>query len=252
MRPCCWIVAAILVAPVALRAGVALTVDAAGVEASQVPGVTTETFDSFATGDHTTLVTAVGTLTATSPGFNIHANDQYGGANTPSATGNYMAVGEETTQSTNTTLSAVLSLTGPVSYLGLYLGSVDTGDTLSLYSGGTGGTLVASYTYTDFSTAIGPDSGSSAAYYQNENPPGGPIQAFAYLNFTASDATTFDTVVFGNDFTGGGTEVDNISVLPAAAVPLPPGAVIAMLMLALAAAAALARAQRSCPPQAPN
>ena len=45
-----------------VRAGLVMTVDAAGVQASTVAGVTTETFNSFGPGQYSSLATAVGTL----------------------------------------------------------------------------------------------------------------------------------------------------------------------------------------------
>src|SRR6184192_3238423 len=55
---------ACLLVPLAARAGVILSVEAPAVQTSQVSGVVTEDFDSFATGNYLSLPTAVGNFTA--------------------------------------------------------------------------------------------------------------------------------------------------------------------------------------------
>jgi hypothetical protein len=97
------------------EAGIVVFVNAPGVQASTVPGVTTETFNGFGTGRYTNLVTAVGTVSSTSGGqFAIVSADSYSGAG---GNTNYFALGAQSGSGDPATL--VLK-NGPQEYFGFW------------------------------------------------------------------------------------------------------------------------------------
>ena len=184
------------------HAGVVLSVEAPGVQSSDVPGVITETFDSIAPGTYTTLSTAVGTLN-TSGGFRIQGDDIYGGAG---GTGNYFTFGAQSGSAEPVTLT----FGGPQSYFGMWWSAADANNTVQFYSGAM---LEATYTTT---TVFG---GLPGSYYGNPNGGSDPGEPFAYLNFDGVGGTTFTSVVFSNNgTTSTGFESDNFSI---AGVPEP-------------------------------
>ena len=210
------------------QAGYELTANAAGSQSSTVSGVTTETFDSIKAGNYTSLTTAVGTLC--SPGLQIAAENQYGGAG---GTGHYLAIGAESGQDL-----AVLTLNGPQAYFGFWWSAADVNNTIGFLSHGQ---VVAVF---DPSTAL---AALGSAYYGNPNGGGDPGEKFAYLNFIGTAGTTFDQVVFANCNTSTGFESDNWSVRSSALNPnsipgtvIMPGAVPEPSSLALTASGLLA------------
>ena len=168
----------------------------------------TETFDGIAPGHYTALATAVGTFTAPGPGLEIHPADQYGGAG---GAGNYFAVGAESGQ-----LEATLDLNAPQSYFGMWWSAADPYNSVSFYSGGR---LVGAFDSAAVLGGLDFSYLSNPTYYHTD---GG--EKFAYVNFTATGGTTFDTVVFANGNLGTGFEADNFSVGSGTSVP---GAVVA-------------------------
>jgi hypothetical protein len=179
------------------RAGLVTTVDAPGVQASTVAGVTTETFNSFSKGQYSSLTTAVGTL-STAGAESIVVADSYGGAG---GTGNYFALGAESGSADAVTLT----FKGPESYFGMWWSAADANNAVSLYSGTT---LLASYN----STSVFAD--LPASYDGNPNSGADVDEKFGYVNFNATDGTAITSVVFSNNgTTSTGFEADNFSVL---------------------------------------
>ena len=193
------------------KAGIIVSYEAPGVQTSTVPGVTTETFDGFSPGSsYSSLSTAIGTLTSAGA-FAIQPADIYGGAG---GTGNYFAVGVES----NNFAPVTLALNGPQAYLGIWWSAADAGNQLELLSGNT---VVAELSTATVLAAIG----GNSAYFGNPNNGGDGGEPFAYLNFTGTDGTTFDSVVFTQIAPFGGFEADNFSV-SATAPSSPPGTVV--------------------------
>jgi hypothetical protein len=210
------------------RAGVVLSIDAAGVQSSTVPGVITEDFNSFAPGTYSTLSTAVGTLT-TSGAFQIQGPDQYGGAG---GTGEYFTFGAQSGSADPVTLT----FNGPQSYFGMWWSAADANNTVQFYSGGT---LEATYTTASIFGGI------SNSYYGNPNGGGDSGEPFAYLNINGMGGTTFTSVVFSNTgTTSTGFESDNWSV---ASVPEPSSLVLGGMAAAAGALATLWRRRRGGP-----
>ncbi len=179
------------VMPTTASAAFTTTIEAPGVQTSQVLGVTTENFNSFGTGNYTTLVTAVGTLT--SPGMAIVPANTFGGAGN---VGNYFAIGAQSGQ-----LTATLALNAPASYFGLWVSAIDMNNSMQFFSGVT---LVGTF---DANTSPFNSLPNTYSGVNNNN-----IDKFVYVNFTGTSGTTFDKIVFNNAILGSGFESDNWSV----------------------------------------
>ena len=117
------------------EAGIIVSVDAPGVQASTVAGVTTETFNGFSPGQYTSLASTVGAITSIGGQFGIQAADSYGGAG---GVGNYIAIGAQA----NSTAPVLLTLNGPQAYFGIWVSAADQFNQISFYSGSH---LVAAY-----------------------------------------------------------------------------------------------------------
>ena len=188
--------AVLALSPLRAEAGLVLSAEAPGVQATTVQGVVTESFDGFpkeiTSGP---LSTAVGTF---SSGLAIVPANQYGGAG---GSGEYAAVGVE-----SGTTSTTLTLNGPQSYFGFWWSAADANNTVQFYSGST---LVGTF---NSATALG--ALSASGYYGD--PASGfhgqdSTEKFAYLDVNGTDGTTITSVVFGNSG-GTGFELDNLSV----------------------------------------
>jgi hypothetical protein len=105
---------------------------------------------------------------------------------------------------------AILTFSSPQRYIGLLWGSVDSFNTLSLYSGGESGTLVANVTGTQVLASPNGDQGLNGSVYVNIN----------------SD-TFFDTIVATS--TQYAFEFDNVAYNPE---PVPEPATCALLLFA--------------------
>lgn len=189
------------------RAGLVLSVEAPGVQSSQVAGVTTENFDAFPVDflDAPTA-TAVGTIV---PGSDtkIEAAAAFGGAG---GSGNYLRLIAAS--------EATLNLSGPQAYFGFWWSAADPGNTVELYSGGS---LLGMFNASTTLAAL------SNAYKGNPNPGGGaPEEYFVYLNFIGTGGTTFDKIVFKNSVVISSFEMDNFSIRATAPDPIP-GTIIA-------------------------
>lgn len=194
--------ALVLLVATPATAGLIFTIEASGVQSSQVPGVVTETFDSFGTGNHTTLNTAVGQMT--SLGAAICDSNLWGGAG---GSGRYLAVGA---QSGSTT--ALFTFTSPQAYVGLWLSALDELNGIELLSGGN---VVGVLNQSSLTSAV------NSNYYGNPNSFQNESEAYAYLNFIGTNGTTFDAIRFANTSTGTGLEFDNLSIRATAPDPIP-------------------------------
>lgn len=190
------------------QAGLVFTIENPGVQASTVPGVVTENFNSYPLGPFSGSI-AVGTL---SSGGVIRAPDSYGGAN---ATRYY---------SIDNVSSATLTLTSPQYYFGMWWPAGDAYNQLEFYDNST---LLASYKVGDIIPHL------SSAYYGNPNNGQDPSEPFVYLDFTTTAGDAITSVHFIN--TGpSGFEMDNFSVLGTPITPpgngLPDGGSTAALL----------------------
>jgi hypothetical protein len=189
-----------------VHAQLVFTIENPGVEQSSVPGVTTETFDTAPLTGNTigTYNSPIGTFS----GGIVVAADIYGGA----GNSDYYAVGVEQ-GITDGSSSATLTLNSPQDYLGLWWSAGDPGNVLSFFDGAT---LIGTY---DVGNTLASLPGS---YFGNPTPGpnlgGDAGEPFAYLNFTTLGTTQITSVQFA-ETTGGGFEMDNISVLPTPITP---------------------------------
>jgi hypothetical protein len=211
------------------RAGLTTSIDAAGVQASTVPGVTTETFDSITQGNYSTLSTAVGTLTSAGAFAILPGSSDggaYGGANsTP-----YFSLGAQSGSADPVTLT----FAAPQTYFGIWWAAADANNTLTFYSGGT---EVNQYTTSSLF------SGLSASYYGNPNNGQDGGEPFAYINFNATGGTTITSVVISNNgTTGTGFESDNWSIQ---SVPEPSSFVMAGTAAVIGGLALVRRRRRA-------
>ncbi|WZO98465.1 PEP-CTERM sorting domain-containing protein [Isosphaeraceae bacterium EP7] len=186
--------------PRAADADFVLTAEAAGVQASQVSGVTTVNFNSQSSGTYSSLVTSIGTIN--SPGLAIVGANAYGGAG---GNGKYFAIGA---QSGSTT--ATLTLNSSQSYFGFWWSAADPQNKIEFLSGGS---VVAQFNPT---TALG---SLSSAYLGNPNNNLDGGEKFAYLNLYGTQGSSFDQIRFTNQSQGSGFESDNWSVLAASTPP---------------------------------
>lgn len=189
-------------------ADVIVSVDAPGVEQSQMAGVVTETFDSLAPGKYPTIVSPIGTYTAADPGGAVVTPDAYGGAYKT----DYLTVGQYGGGAQQVTLT----FNAPQSYFGFYFAAIDPTNEVDVYNGST---LVASINESTLSGLLSHTGGpNGTGHYGNPDYSGVDTgEAFAYVNVTGTLGSTFDHVVFSN-FSSSGLETDNHSI---AAVPEP-------------------------------
>ena len=210
------------------QAGITYTIDAPGVQASTVAGVTTETFNGFSTGNYSTLVTAVGTLTSANRGdFAIvpSSSSAYGAYGGAGGTGNFFALGNES----GSYQPVTLSFNGSESYVGLWWSAADSYNSLALYSNNT---LVTTVTTSNLLSLVNA-SGGSSSYYGNPNNRQDGGEAFAYVNFYADSSTPITSVVFMNP-SSTGFEADNFSVR-SAGVPEPSSLILGGVAAAIGA-----------------
>ena len=188
--------------PKQARAGILLTIEGPGIQASSVPGVTTETFNSLTPGIKTSYSSPIGEYSGQ---FAIVSPDSYGGADQTK----YLAIGAES-HSTSTTLN----LGQDRAYFGLFWSAGDKLNELDFYENST---LVGVFRTVDVINTINQLS-NKTAYYGNPNTRQDISEPFAYLNFYGQNGTVFNDIVFRNDSTATGFESDNQSVRTAAVV----------------------------------
>ena len=195
----------LLLAASQVQAQIVVTINAPGVQASTVAGVTTENFNSFAPGTYTSLNTAIGTYT--SPGMAIAPADPFGGAG---GSGSYFAMGLQSGQY----VSSVMLNGGSQGYFGLWMSGQDAYNVVQLYQGAT---LVYNLDMPGLMSFIQAQP-NAAQYMGNPNNGQDPTQLFAYVNFFGTNGTVFDKVVIDNSTTATGFESDNHSAAAAAAI----------------------------------
>lgn len=186
---------AVLLAAVTLstaQAAIIFTPEAAGVQQTSVVGVLTETFNVLPTTDLGNYSSIIGNY---STGARIISPDAFGGANQS----NYAAIGN---QSNTNTYS--ISFRAQQSFFGLYWQAADALNQIEFFNGAN---LVGTFTSGE---VFG---GLSQAYNGNPNTGQNTSERYAYINFTATNATTFDRVVFNNSAFTTGFETDNHSIL---------------------------------------
>lgn len=194
------------------------------------PGAVVETFDGFTPGQPCpTTWPTVGTITVTGSGYGCRINnaDAFGGATRgatatavtrPSGSGTpYVSVGSNST--------VTLSLTQAETYLGFWWSAGDANNSIKLYTGGTSGKLVGTFSTASLVAMLNNGSGSIQAldgssyatcnYYGNPvrttSTCGGGREPFAYVHLVATGGLNFDTIVFSQG-SSGGFEFDNMAI----------------------------------------
>lgn len=217
----------------AANAATAETVDfylsAPNVMNTYVDGAVVETFNTFNTGSCPTSWPTVGTITVSGSGngCRITNANTYGGAtagatgapvNRPSGSGTrYVSVESNST--------VTLSLSRPETYLGFWWSAGDANNSIKLYSGGTDGKLVGSFSTASLVAMLNNGSGTiesldgtthrTCDYYGNPvlttATCGGGREPFAYVHLIGTGGLNFDTVVFTQG-SSGGFEFDNMAI----------------------------------------
>lgn len=211
------------------------------VQNTYVSGAEVATFNSYSLGSCPTAwasdsSTSIGTITTT--GCTISAAGTYGGAtlnasgaqlSRPSGNGtNYASI------SSNKSLT--LTLDEPETYLGFWWSAGDSSNSVKLYSGGTSGTLVGTFTTATLVTMLNGGVGSVTAIngtsYNSCEYFGNPVtttsrcgnlsgtEPFAYVHLIGSNGLSFDTLVFSQG-NSGGFEFDNMAIARAVNSPDP-------------------------------
>lgn len=158
---------------------------------------TTFDFNNLSLGIHKDVVwDGVGTFDQ----LNILKADQYGGANNT----NYSVQGVG-----STVKQTILNLDEASSYLGLWWSAGDGSNVVDFYSGENGtGTLIAEFTTANLLKAL------PKAYYGNPTTGGNygkdAGEPFAYINFFATEGSSWSSIVFRNS-SSSGLESDNYS-----------------------------------------
>jgi hypothetical protein len=206
------------------HAGLIFTIENPGVQASTVPGVTTETFDGFSLGAFSGA-SAVGTF---STGGSVVAPNAFGG----SFATRYYTIGGASGHTSST-----LTLPAPEHYFGMWWPAGDSQNQISFFNGAN---LLASFNVGSIlSLALSP------AYFGNPNNGQDSREPFVYLDFTTTGSDAITSIQFNNSLTTG-FEMDNFSILSQSITPpgnsLPDGG--ASLLLLSGAAAALLSLRR--------
>jgi hypothetical protein len=237
-------VAAAVATASAAQAGVTVTYEAPGVTNTtagfDVVGV--ETFDGRSTGTagFSSDFGGNGVITGVyNSATQVKSGDQYGGQGGSNYAVTFDSVGY------SLSLSSTQNPAG-VTYFGYYLPALDGGNLLELYSGDS---KIFSFSQANVLAAIG----GNSAYFGN---PEGPYQGqnsgepYVFVNFFATEGTSFDRVVFRETPAGGGYESDNHTVgyykditgTPVSAVPEP--ATWAMMIIGFGGVGAMVRQGR--------
>jgi len=150
----------------------------------------------------------VGTFTGVNGNnLEISAETEYGGAPSPSNSAvdtDYLDVFSNTTTK--------LTLNSPASYFGMWWSAGDSANTLTFYSGGTNGTVVATFTAADLSLLSTNYNGNPTTQFNGQD----SSEKFTYLNFYAQLGTSFDTIVASEPGSSAGFESDNWTIRDAA------------------------------------
>lgn len=210
---------------------IVFTIENPGVQQTTVAGAVTETFDTHALGAMGTFNSP--TIPGTFTGGSVLVADQYGGANGTRYDLAASGVGS----------SSTLTLNTPQKYIGLWWSAGDAGNILEFYD--SSATLLSSFSTASILGLL------PATYRGNPNPPAGRNtgEAYAYLNFTATGSDSISRVVF-RQTTGGGFEIDNVSVFDQPITPpghtLPEGGPLIPVMTGAVIILALVRRKMKC------
>jgi hypothetical protein len=196
------------------QAAVIFTVGTVGQQESTVCTNCAETFNDETLGSATSIglefgdtgITGTISTTGVPSGYRmaVKAADQYGGAN-----GSRYLEGPLNPYLTST---MTLNLSQSVNYLGLWLSAIDGYNQITLYSGST---VVGTYTSTGQIRPAINATGNASSYLGNPNTAflgQDNEEQFAYLNFTGTGGTMFDSIQFVQTEQHRGFELDNISV----------------------------------------
>ena len=196
-------------------------------QTSPFTSITTETFNSLATGNRTTnFASAIGTYTLSSGApFNIQADNQYG-----NGTGNYMTFGAQSATSAPITLN----LTSTQQYFGFAWCAGDTNNGVTFFKGSTqlfrfstatltsllSGATVTAVNGTTYNTSQ--YRGKPTTGTQNTGEP------YSFVHFVGYGGLDFDRIVFDNSSSvSTGFETDNHTVRATAPTVIPTGFVLA-------------------------
>jgi hypothetical protein len=206
-----------LLAATSAHAGIIFTVENAGVQQTSISGTITETFNLLPTGALNTYNSPIGQY---SSGAVISNPNAWGGANQSL----YIAVGAQ-----SQTRFYSLDFGKDINYFGLNWQAGDAKNELRFLNNGG---LVQAFTTSQIFAAI------SSAYSGNPNTGQNTSEKYAFFNFTATQGTVFDQVVFYNDGFSTGFETDNHTILRTT-VPTVEGQVPEPATFALVGAACL-------------
>ncbi len=181
-----------LLAATSAHAAIVFTVENAGVQQTSISGTITESFNLLATGALSAHTSQIGQY---SPGAVISNPNAWGGANQSI----YIAVGAQS----NTT-SYTLDFGNDINFFGLNWQAGDNKNELRFFNDGN---LVQAFTTSQvFATP-------SSAYSGNPNTGQNTGEKYAFFNFTGTQGTVFDQVMFYNNGTSTGFETDNHTIL---------------------------------------
>ncbi|QEH32664.1 hypothetical protein OJF2_11430 [Aquisphaera giovannonii] len=149
----------------AADAGLVVSVEAPGVQATSVAGAVTETFDSFSSGGYQTLNTALGTVTTTPTGnFAAIEASPVGGAG---GSGNFFVLGYQS----GSAEPATLTLSQPQSYFGFWWSAADGSNEIAFYSNGQwlGSFRVFATAGTSITSVVFSNSGTTLSGFETDN-----------------------------------------------------------------------------------
>jgi hypothetical protein len=197
------------------QAAIVYSFEAAGVQQTTVANTTSISFDLLGTGSLGSYNTTIGSYGS---GGTIVNGNAYGGANQT----RYIAVGAQ-----SGTTSFTLSFFGDLDYFGFNWQAADSKNEVRFYNNGA---LVQTFTSSILSSL-------SPAYNGNPNNGQNKGEKYAFVNFSTTNGTVFDQVVFYNNGTSTGFETDNHTVknsrIPGSEVATPEPSTYALCGIAL-------------------
>ncbi len=181
-----------LLAATSSHAGIIFSVEAVGVQQTSLPGTITESFNLLPAGTLSIYNSSIGQYSSNSV---ISLPNAWGGANQT----NYVAVGAQ-----SGTTSYTLTFNSDLTYFGFNWQAADAMNEVRFYNDGN---LVQTFTTADVFAPL------LAAYFGNPNNGQNTHEKFAFVNFSATQGTVFDQVMFYNLDTSTGFETDNHTIL---------------------------------------
>jgi len=181
-----------LLAATSAHAAIVFTVENAGVQQTSMSGTITESFNLLATGALSAYTSQIGQY---SPGGVISNPNAWGGANQSL----YIAVGAQ-----SQTTSYTLDFGKDINFFGLNWQAGDNKNELRFFNDGN---LVQAFTTSQVFATL------PSAYSGNPNTGQNKVEKYAFFNFTGTEGTVFDQVMFYNNGTSTGFETDNHTIL---------------------------------------